>query len=65
MRKKMGEFCFGQSVRKLSESYGKTLFNETYFEESNINQKPLTWCKDKIKKNLDKKMGEFCFGQSI
>ena len=43
------------------------LFDETYFEESNINQKPLIWSQDKIipKFGPTKKMGEFCFGQSV
>ena len=46
--KKMGEFGFGHSVRKLLENYGKVLFYETYFEESNINWKPLIWSQNKI-----------------
>ena len=46
--KKKGEFGFGQSVRKLHENYGKVLFDETYFEESNINRKPLIWSQNKI-----------------
>ena len=44
----MGEFSFGQSVRKLPENYGKVLFYETYYEESNINWKHLIWSQDKI-----------------
>ena len=30
----MGDFCFGQSIRKLSKNKGKVLFYDTYFEES-------------------------------
>ena len=44
----MGEFGFGHRVRKLPENDGKVLFYETYFEESNINWKPLIWSHDKI-----------------
>ena len=33
----MGEFDFGQIVRKLPEIKEKVLFWETYFELSNIN----------------------------
>ena len=44
----MGEFGFGLSVRKLHENKGKILFYETYFEESNINWKPLILSKYKI-----------------
>ena len=43
----MDDFGFGQSVQKLSENYGKVLFYETYFEESNINRKPLIQSRDK------------------
>ena len=43
----MGEFGFGQSVRKLYENKGKALFNETYFKDCNNNQKPLIWSEDK------------------
>ena len=39
----MGEFCFGQSVRKLPKNEGKMLFCETNFVESKINWKPLIW----------------------
>ena len=41
----MGKFDFGQSVPKLPKNYGKVLFYETYFEESNINWRPLIWSK--------------------
>ena len=44
----MGEFGFGHRVRKLPENDGKVLFYETYFEESNINWKPLIWSHYKI-----------------
>ena len=37
----MGEFGIRQSAWKLPENKGKVLFYETYFEESNINWKPL------------------------
>ena len=37
----MGNFRFGESVRKLSENLEQVLFYETYFEESNIDRKPL------------------------
>ena len=33
---------------KMSENYRKVVFYETYFEESNINQKLLIWSQDKI-----------------
>ena len=39
--KKIGEFGFGQSLQKLLENLGKMLFYKTYFQESNINWKPL------------------------
>ena len=57
----MGEFDFEQSVQKLYENYGKVLFYETYFEESNINQKPLIWSQDKIIEKFEKKkkIGKF------
>ena len=42
-KKKMAEFDFGKIIRKLPKNKGKVLFDETYFEESNINQKPLIW----------------------
>ena len=51
----MGEFGFGQSVRKLPENYGKVLFYETNFEDSNINQKPLIWSHNKIITKFGKK----------
>ena len=37
----MGNFRFGESVRKLSKNLEQVLFYETYFEESNIDRKPL------------------------
>ena len=46
--KKIDEFGFGQSVRKLPENEAKVLFYETYFEESNINRKLLIWSNYKI-----------------
>ena len=51
----MGEFGFGQSVRKPPKNYGKVLFYGTNFEESNINMKPLIWSKDKIIKKFGQK----------
>ena len=64
-QKKIGKFGFGQSVRKLPKNYGKLLYDEPYFEESNINRKPLIWSQDKIMTKFGpKKMGEFRFGQS-
>ena len=44
----MGEFGFGQTVRKLSEKKGKMLFYETYIEESSSNRKQLIWPHFKI-----------------
>ena len=44
----MSEFGFGESVRKLLENKEKMLFDETNFEVSNINLKPLIWSQDKI-----------------
>ena len=44
----MGEFGFWQSVQNLTENYAKHFFYGTYFEESNINRKPLIWSKYKI-----------------
>ena len=44
----MGEFGFTQGVRKLSKNEGKVLFSETYFEQTNINQKPLIRSQKKI-----------------
>ena len=61
----MGKFCFGQSVRKLLENYGKMLFNETYFEQINMNRKPLIWSQDKIITKFGQKTGEFGLGQSL
>ena len=66
MTKKIGEFSLGQSVRKLPEKERKVLFYKTYFEESNIDRKPLIWSKDKIKMKFGPKiMGEFGFRQSV
>ena len=40
------------------------LFDETYFEESNINWKPLIWSQDKmIMKFGQKKMGSLVLGK--
>ena len=62
----MGDFGLWKSVQKLHENQGKVLFDKTYFEESNINRKPLIWSEDKIiTKFGPKKMIEFGFGQSI
>ena len=44
----IGNFGFGQCVRKLPKNKGKMLFDETNFEMSNINRKPLIWSKYKI-----------------
>ena len=33
------------------------LFYETYFEEKNINRKPLSWTQDKITTNFEQKKG--------
>ena len=41
-------FGFWQSARKLPENCKKVLFKETYFEERNINRKPLIWAHDNI-----------------
>ena len=42
------------------------LFDETYFEKSNINWKPLIQSQDKIiPKFGQQQMGEFGFGQSV
>ena len=51
----MGEFGFSQSVQKLFKNKGKMLFYETYFEENNINRKPLIWSHDKIVKKFAQK----------
>ena len=53
----MGEFGFGQTVRKLPENKGKVLSQETFFEESNINRKPLILSKYKIITNFDENNG--------
>ena len=34
--------------KKTAQNYGKMLLDKTYFEESNINRKPLIWSQDKI-----------------
>ena len=44
----MGESCFGQCAQKLPKNWGKALFCETYFEMSNINQKPLILSQDML-----------------
>ena len=44
----MGEFYFGESIRKLLKNLEQVLFYETNFEESNIDRKPLIWAQDKI-----------------
>ena len=60
----MDEFGRGKSVRKLHENLGKVLFNETYFEESNNNKKPLIWSEHKIiTKFGPKKIIEFGLGK--
>ena len=43
----MGEFGFGQSVRKFPKNYEKMLFYKTYFENSNISSNQLIWSKYK------------------
>ena len=61
----MGEFGFGKSLQKLPKNIGKLLFDETYLEESNINQKPFILSQNKIiTKFRQKRMGEFGFEQS-
>ena len=57
----MGEFGFGQSALKQPENLGKVLINETYFEESNINQKPLIWSKYKITTKFGQKYWAIVF----
>ena len=47
-QKKMGQFGFGKSVQKLPKNSGQVSFEEAYFEEININRKPLIWSQDKI-----------------
>ena len=43
---------------------GKVLYYKIYFEESNINQKPLIWFKDKIiVKCGQKKLASFVLGK--
>ena len=46
--KKMGEFGFAQSVRKLPENEGKVLFDKTHFGDSNIIRKQLIFSQDMI-----------------
>ena len=53
----MGEFDFGQSIRELPKNKEKMLFYETYFEERNINRKPLIWSHDKIVMKFEQKNG--------
>ena len=54
----MGKFGYGQSVRKLPENQEKVLFYKTYFEENNINCKPLILSKYKKKKKFGTKKWE-------
>ena len=62
----MHEFASGQSVRKLHENKRKVFFYKTYFEESNINRKPLICSEDKIITKLGQKiLVSFAFGQSV
>ena len=46
--KNMREFGFRQSVRKLSETWGKVLFYKTFFNVSNINRELIIRSKHKI-----------------
>ena len=65
-RRNRCESSFGQTVRKLPKSQRKVLYDETYFEESNINRKPHIWSQDNIiTKFGQKKKGEFAFAQSV
>ena len=57
----MGGFGFFQSLRKLLKNYGKVLFYETCFKESNINWKPLIRSKYKIITKFEPKIGRFWF----
>ena len=59
--KKIGQFYFGQSVRKLPENKEKMLFYGTYFEKSIINRKPLIWSHDKIVMKFGEKNGRVVF----
>ena len=60
----MGNLGFGQIIRKLPKNKGKVLFHETYFEESNINQKTHIWSQDMIMtKFVQKKWVSFALGQ--
>ena len=63
----MGKFRFWQCARKLPENLEKKkLFYKSYFEEGNINLKPLILSHYKlITKFRQKKMGKFYFGQSV
>ena len=45
VKKKIGEFGFGQIVQNLPKNYEQALFYETYFKESKIDGKPLIWSK--------------------
>ena len=65
MTEKVGEYGFAQSVRKLYENYGKVLHYETYFEESNINKKPIIWSQDKIITNFGQNNGRVWFWKSV
>ena len=41
-------FVSWRSVRKLPETLEQVLFYETYFEERNMDRKPLIWAEAKI-----------------
>ena len=47
-KKKMREFGFGKVYENCPKIKKKVLFYKSYFEEGNINQKPLTWSHYKI-----------------
>ena len=51
----MGKFRFGQSILKLSENLEQALCYEAYFEESNINRKPLILLQDMIITKFEQK----------
>ena len=53
----MGAFGFGQNVRKLPKNLEKVLFYETFFEEHNIDPKPLIWSNYKIIMKFGPKKG--------
>ena len=57
----MGKFCFGESVLKLPENLEQVLFYETYFEEGNIDRKPLIWAQDNIIMKFGKQNGRDWF----